>query len=350
VFVQAEADPPSARDLRRLSPAGAIAYVCTRPLATAVRRFRGSVVNVCGALAGLPFPAVGIDNEAVGRTAADHFLGRGFKRFAFLGHGGFAFSTRREEGFACRLWETGYSVATYHAPGGEDFRPNGRPIGPSTRLGDWLQRLPKPCALFACNDIWGGYATEVCRRVGIAIPDELAVVGVDDDDLLCELARPRLSSVRVPSERIGFEAAAMLDRLLSGRKPPRVPTLLPPTGVAVRQSSDLLAIDDAAVKVMLGRIRQAGDVPVRVDDVVRELSVCRRSAERRFRSVVGRGIAAEIRRSRVERAKELLAETGLSVADVAARTGFASPQRFAVAFRRTEHMTPTAYRARYGCR
>ncbi|MBX9623213.1 MAG: substrate-binding domain-containing protein, partial [Gemmataceae bacterium] len=320
----------------------------TGPLARAVGRFRGPAVNVCGALAGLPFPAVGIDNPAVGRAAADHLLGRGLRHFAFLGHGGFAFSTRREEGFAGRVRAAGFGAAVYRAPGGTDFHPDGPPAGPPGRLGAWLRRLPRPCGLFACNDIWGGYVTEVCRREGVRIPDDLAVVGVDDDDLLCELARPPLSSVRVPSDRIGFEAAALLDRLLAGRKPPSGPTLLPPLGVAVRPSSDLLAVDDPAVREVLGAIRGAGPRPVQVGDVVGRLDISRRSAERRFRRAVGRGIAAEIRRARVERAKDLLAGTGLSVAEVAARAGFPSPQRFAVAFRRDAGLTPTAYRSRHG--
>jgi LacI family transcriptional regulator len=345
-FAQAEADPRAAADLRKLRPVGLIAYVCTRPLAAALRRFPGPVVNVCGALAALPFPAVGIDNAAVGRAAAEHFLERGLRHFAFLGHGGFAFSTRREEGFATRLAEAGRAAAVFRAPAGDDFQPNGRPLGPPGRLAKWLRGLPRPCGLFACNDIWGGYATEVCRRAGVAIPDEVAVVGVDDDDLLCDLARPRLSSVRVPSERIGAEAAALLDRLLAGRRAPRGATLLPPGPVATRQSSDLLAVEDAVAKEVLRRVR--GREPLSVDDAVRGLPVSRRSAERRFRAAVGRGIAEELRRVRIGHAKELLAETALSIADVAERSGFATPQRFAVAFRREAHTTPTRYRAQAG--
>jgi LacI family transcriptional regulator len=347
-FVQADADVRAVADLRKLRPAGLIAYVCARPLAAALRRFAGPVVNVCGALSDLPFPAVGIDNAAVGRAAAEHLLERGLKHFAYLGHGGFAFSTRREEGFAGRLAEAGYRAHTFRAPAGGDFQPNGRPLGPPERLAAWLRGLPRPCGLFACNDIWGGYATEVCRRAAVAIPDEVAVVGVDDDDLLCELARPRLSSVRVPSESIGHEAAAWLDRLIAGGASQKEPMLLPPAGVKARQSSDLLAVEDAVVKGILRRMRECRADPLSVDDVVRGVAVSRRSAERRFRAVVGRGIAEELRRSRIEHAKGLLADTSLSVADVAARSGFASPQRFAVAFRREAHTTPSGYRERHG--
>ncbi len=347
-FVQADADLPAAADLRKLRPGGVIAYACTRPLAAALRRFAAPVVNVCGALTGLPFPEIGIDNAAVGRSVAEHFLERGLKHFAYLGHGEFVFSARRQEGFAARLAEAGHTPAVFRAATGADFQPNGRPLGPPERLAAWLRALPRPCGLFACNDIWGGYAAEVCRRGGIAIPDELAVVGVDDDDLLCELARPPLSSVRVPSERIGYEAAALLDRLLAGRRPPRGPALFGPSGVRARQSSDLLAVEDAVVKGILRRLRECRGDPVLVDDVVRGLELSRRSAERRFRAVVGRGIAAELRRSRIEHAKGLLADTALSVTDVAARSGFTSPQRFAVAFRREVRMTPSRYRSLYG--
>jgi LacI family transcriptional regulator len=347
-FVQAEADPRAAAAVRKLAPAGLIAYVCTRPLAAALRRFPGPVVNVCGALTNLPFPAVGIDNRAAGRAAAEHFLERGLKHFAFLGHGGFAFSTRRRAGFVGRLAGAGHRADEFRVPTGDDFRPDGRPLGPPGRLAAWLLGLPKPCGLFACNDIWGGYATEVCRLAGVPIPDDVAVVGVDDDDLLCELARPRLSSVRVPSERIGFEAAALLDRLLRGRAAPPEAVLLPPGGVAARQSSDLLAIEDRVVKALLGRIRAARATPAGAGELVRDLPVCRRSAERRFRAAVGRGVAEELRRVRVEYAKELLAGTTLGVAEVAARAGFTTPQRFAVVFRRAAGTTPTGYRSRHG--
>lgn len=188
--------------------------------------------------------------------------------------------------------------------------------------------------------------TEACRQVGLRIPEDAALLGAEDDDLYCELARPALSSVRVPAEQIGREAAALLDRLLDGARPPRQPILLPPQGVVARRSSEVLAIDDPDVVAAARFIRGHGHLPLFVADVLREVPVERRSLERRFRKALGRGIWEEIRRVHVERAKRLLAETDQSIKAIAKQSGFTDFRHMAVVFRKELGLSPTAYRSR----
>jgi LacI family transcriptional regulator len=201
--------------------------------------------------------------------------------------------------------------------------------------------------LFACQDICAAFASEVCRTAGLRVPDDVAILGVDDDDLLCELARPPLSSIRVPSERIGYDASAQLDRLLRGAEPPPDPVRLAPLGVTTRRSSDILATTDPDVRAALAFIRSRPHVPIDVSDVVREATVCRRVLERRFRQEIGRSLGAEIRRTRLERAKQLLTDTHYSVEDIAHLSGCHTVKQLWLLFRRHLGQTPREYRATY---
>lgn len=138
---------------------------------------------------------------------------------------------------------------------------------------DWLAALPKPMGILASNDVQGAQVSEYCRQLRLRVPDEIAIVGVDDDDLLCELSRPSLSSVALPGERIGYEAAVLLDKWLLGSSPDESVVVLPPAGVVVRQSSDLLAVPDAHVSAAIRFIHEHADQPIRVPDVLREVPV-----------------------------------------------------------------------------
>jgi LacI family transcriptional regulator len=345
VFFQAHADPAGVAALRAFRPAGLVAYACSPALARALRKFDCPVVNVCGVLEDSGLPTLGIDNERVGEMAAGHLLDRGLRAFAYLGHGDFAFSVRREAGFRRAVGARGYGVHAFRAPAAGDFDPNRRMLGRPAKLRDWLRSLPRPVGLFACHDICAAYASEVCRQANLRVPDDVAVVGVDDDDLLCELARPPLSSIRLPSERIGFDASALLDRLCRGEKPPAGPVLLAPLGVTVRRSSDVQATADPDVRAALAFIRSRPHAPIAAADVAREATVCRRVLERRFRRETGRSLGDEIRRVRLERAKQLLVETHLSVEEVAGLSGCHNVKQLWMLFRQQVGQTPRAYRA-----
>jgi LacI family transcriptional regulator len=332
------------RVLEAVQPVGLIALVATSALTKALQALRRPLVNVGGVLADLPFPRVGVDHRQVGELAARHLRERGFRHFGFVGHPHHFYSTEREAGFRQGLASTSHSLACYHERPARSYRHRGRLLVLNEGLQRWLRGLSKPVGVFACHDVWALQVVEACRLTRLRVPDDVAVIGVDNDDLLCELGRPSLSSVVVPAERIGYEAAALLERLFERKRPPRKPLLIPPTGTVTRQSSDVLAGGDPDVTAAVRFIRDHGHQPISVDDVLRAVPVSRRSLERRFRALLERGLGEEIRRVNLERAKDLLATTALSIAEVAEQAGFASVHYLSRKFRKETGLTPTAYR------
>jgi LacI family transcriptional regulator len=328
---------------------GFIAHIFTDGLAKALAHLRRPVVNVSGVLPELPFPRVVVDHEAVGRLAARHLLERGVRRFAFVGFPHHAFSLGREAGFIGELERAGHQADVFH----DRMQKLGDPTGQwrwNESLLAWLQGLAKPLGLFASNDSQGVQLSEYCRHLGIKVPDEVAIVGVDDDDLLCDLARPSLSSVALPGERIGLEAAKMLEQILSGGKPSEPRLVLPPVRVVVRASSDIQALPDAEVAAAVRYIRDHAHEPIDVGDLLAEVPVSRRSLERRFRRHLERGIGEEIRRAHLERAKTLLAETDLPMSVVAQRSGFTDSRQLSIVFRQATGGTPTQFRRQHRIR
>jgi LacI family transcriptional regulator len=345
-FVAHDAEPRAVQALRSARVRGVIAHVTSRPLANALARLRVPVVNVAGVLPGLRLPRVAVDNVQVGRLAAEHLLDHGLRHFAFVGHPRHEYAVRRAQGFAERLAVAGVRPRAFHPPPGTRFDPTPSLSSADPRLERWLSGLSRPSGVFASNDLWGLQVSEACRRLGLRVPDDVAIVGVDDDELLCELAHPPLSSVAVPAERVGYEAAALLDGLLQGRTAPRQPVLLMPIGVVRRQSSDVLAIADADVAAALRFIRSPAARSITVADVLAAVPVSRRGLERRFRRLLGRGIWAEIRRVRLDRARTLLAGSDLPISRVATHAGFSDGKQLSVVFRQETGLTPTQYRRR----
>jgi LacI family transcriptional regulator len=207
-----------------------------------------------------------------------------------------------------------------------------------------LRELPRPVGVFAASDYWGLELSQACQSAGIRVPDEVALVGVDDDDRFCECAWPPLSSVRQPSRRIGFEAAAMLDRAMGGERLPAAFVRVPSPGLVTRRSSDARATSDALAAAAARFIADHAGEPIGAADVAAHADASRRTLELHFRSAFGRTIGEEIARARVELAKRLLADTDLKMPVVAARAGFSDGNRLAVAFGRLTGLTPTAYR------
>jgi LacI family transcriptional regulator len=330
--------------LGRFRPAGLIASVNMEVLVRTLASWRRPVVNVSVVLPGLQFPRVGVDNVRVSQLAAVHFLERGLRHFGFVGPPDHLYSMERHTAFCQALQETGHTVACYHTPAQLPFDPLGRRWDLDRGVYRWLRSLPRPVGLFVPGDDWGVQVMEACRQVGLRVPEDVALLGVDDDDLDCELTRPRLSSVIVPAERIGYEAAALLDRLLAGEKPPAEPTLLPPTGVATRRSTEVLAIADREVVAAVRFIREHAHLPLRVRDVCRQIAVGRRTLERRCRLALGWGLGEEIRRAHLERARRLLARTDLPMKTVAQQAGFSGLRHLGTVFRQELGMPPTAYR------
>jgi LacI family transcriptional regulator len=339
-------EPRAVRTLARLDVVGLVVHAYTPALAAAVLALGRPLVNVSAVLPDPWAPRVGPDAAAAGRLAAEHLLDRGLRHFAVVGHPNRGYAVRREAGFRAAVAARGHAAHCHYERTAVPFHPMGYlwALDPAVRR--WVRGLPKPVGIFTSNDIWGVQLAEVCRQLGLRVPEDVALVGVDNDDLLCELARPPLSSVALPAERIGHTAAALLERLLRGGRPPRAPLLLPPVGVVARQSSDVLALGDREVAAAVRFIRERSYAPLGMEDVLRAVTVSRRSLERRFRAALGRSVWEEVRRAHLERAKGLLAGTELPMKAVADQAGFSDPRQLSVVFRQETGLTPTAFRRR----
>lgn len=311
-------------------------------LAELFRRKKIPVVNLNDVHSDLGLPLIESDNHAIGRLAAEHLLERGFRQFGFCGFTGHAWARKRGEGFRARLTEAGHACAVYESPwGGPNAHPWEKEQG---RIGQWLRALPRPAGVLACNDMRGQHVLDACQRVHLGVPEDVAVIGVDDDVLLCELCDPPLSSVVPNPERIGYEAAALLDRLMAGEKPPRLEWRIEPLGVTARQSTDVLAIDDVQVAAALRYIREHACHGATVPDVLAHVPLSRTILERRFRKYLGRSPQAEIRAVQLKRVKQLLAETDLRLERIAELAGYEHPEYMSVVFKRETKQTPGDYR------
>jgi len=338
------------RDLGALPPAwftrwrgdGVICRVINPPLARQLHRSKIPVVNLNDIHSGLGFPLIRSDDQAIGRLAAEHLLERGFRHFAFCGFSGQDWSGRRGAAFRAALQTAGFACPVYESSWGG---PNAPPWeDEQDEIGQWIQTLPRPLGVMACNDVRGQHVLDSCQRVQTSVPEEVAVIGVDNDEVLCELCDPPLSSVVPNPEQIGYEAAALLDRLMAGEKPPEQEKLIEPLGLVARQSSDVLAIDDPLIVSAVRYIREHACQGATVQDVLKQVPLSRTILEHRFRKYLGRSPRAEIRAVQLKRVKQLLAETDLSLERIALLAGYEHPEYMSVVFKRQTAQTPGQYR------
>ncbi len=325
---------------------GYIAHIFERTLADTLQATKRPVVNVSGVLPELPFCRVVTDHAEVGRQAARHLLERGMTELAFVGYPVHDFSVERQRGFAEVAEQNGIRVSTFLEQTRRIEEPNGLWKW-NDGLQKWIHNLPKPIGILASHDIQGVQLSEYCNQLQLRVPDEVAIVGVDDDDLLCELSRPSLSSVALPAERIGYQAALLLDNLFQTKSRKRESVVLQPGGVVVRESSDLQSTPDSDVSNALRFIRSHSSRPIQVADVLAAVPVSRRGLERRFRKSLNRSIFEEINRNHVERARQMLISTNHSMAAIAEKCGFRDSRHFSILFRKFMGATPTAYRNRF---
>lgn len=283
------------------------------------------------------------DSQKAGQLAAEHFLERGFWNFAFCGYEGRVWSRHRQEGFCARLAEAGFSCQIYQPPSMKQGLSWKREL-PSVTA--WLKSLPQPVALMTCNDLRGRQVLEACLLAKLNVPEKVAVVGVDNDSLVCNLSNPPLSSVAVNLSQAGYQAAELLDGLMR-RKQHRPERLLAEAlWVVPRRSSDVIATEDVHVAAALRFIRDHAREPIGVDDVVEAAGVSRRGLEIRFQQVLGRSIRGEVERTRLALTKQLLVETNLSGERIAELSGFCGLSYLSTVFRRDSGMTLTEFRRR----
>ena len=213
-------------------------------------------------------------------------------------------------------------------------------------LSEWLARLPPPTGLFVCNDIRGQQVLNACRGMDISVPDDLGVIGVDDDDAICPLSDPPLSSVQPDAEQVGFRAADTLANLMEGEPPDSITEFIPPLGIAQRLSTQVMAVEDREVAKACRFIRENASLAIDVNDVAQKAALSRRQLERRFQIALGRTPHEEITAVKIKRIQQLLAETDLSLEQLAPLAGFYYKERLSAVFKRETGETPGQYRQR----
>jgi LacI family transcriptional regulator, galactose operon repressor len=328
---------------------GILARVENQTMARAIHRLKVPAVDLRYLLPDLDMPSVRIDDDAATRLAYEHLRGRGFQHFAFCGFNGADYSDIRRDSFAQRVADAGLRCHIYvdpHPPQKTTtLKYEEQGLTDGERVARWLKELPKPIGLMACNDIRGQQVLNACRSVRIAVPDEVAVIGVDNDEVLCDLSDPPLSSVIPNSERIGYEAAALLDQMMAGKKAPTAPLVIEPAGILTRRSTDVLAIEDRHIAAAVRFIREHACEGIDVGNLLKAVPLSRSTLERRFAKVLGRSPKEEILRVRLNRAKQLLAETDFPLALVAEKVGLEHTEYLSVIFKKKTGMTPAHFRA-----
>jgi LacI family transcriptional regulator len=335
------------RGLRGWRADGVVGVLRDRAAAAELLSWGVPLVNVSNAIPPdeLDVPRVAGDDVQVGALAARYFLDRGFRHFAMFEEPVFWWSACRRRGYEETLRADGMRCSVHSDPVGTAPRGGGASLKRRQQaLVAWAKALPKPAALFVVNDYRARDLLEIVRGAGLEVPTDLAVVGVENDASVCEVAFPPLSSVATDARRIGYEAAAALAELLAGRPLVQRHRYLAPPGVVTRQSSELLATADPDVQAAVRYIRGNVNRRIGVPDVVLQTAVSRRQLERRFATHLGRSVLEEIHRARIDLAKRLLVDTDMPMTAIAARAGFASPQRFNTTFRGATDLTPTQYR------
>ena len=290
------------------------------------------------------------DEEGIALMAADHLRSRGLRHFAYAGwpvenENDNLWDAIRRKTFVDRITREGFSAAVYEWPAAPADRSRSRE---QESLARWLASLPRPVGVMAANDQRARHVLEAARIAGLRIPDDLAVVGVDNDETLCELSTPSISSIALNTDHLGYKGAAMLDRLMTGRGVPKRAVPVPPLGVIARKSTDLLAMADANVVAAVRYMESNIDKPIRITEVLRVANVCRKTLEVRFQRTLGRTPHEELQRLRLERVKHLLLQTAWPLKRIARTSGFTYVEHLHLIFRRETGMTPAKFRAMHG--
>jgi len=317
---------------------GIIVRSTTPELAKSLRERRKPVVDLNDRHGDLGLPRISSDMRALGVMAAQHLVRRGYERIAYCGFEGEAWCDARLLGVMqvvkpCSTLRTPWRGLREHAWQEE-----------RDRIAQWLEPLPRPLGIVACNDVRGHHVLDACRTLGLAVPEEVAVIGVDNAETFCSLCDPPLSSVVPDAARIGYEAADLLQRLMRGEPPIAQTILIPPKGIVTRQSTDSVAISDTVVSKAARFIRENAHHPIGVEDVLARSNVSRSTLERRFRAVLGHSPHDEIQGCRLKHVKKLLLETDWPIGRIALETGYDHAEYLMVQFKRVTGQTPTQWR------
>lgn len=328
--------------LSRWEGEGIISRQITPLAVQLLRKRRLAAIDLSNFRPHMGVPRINSADVEIGRMAAKHFLERGFHDFGCCEYADQHWSQKRGQGFVKEVRLAQGTCARYEQP----FRTHAQLWDEDqNRLITWLQDIPKPVGVFATNDLLGHHVLIACNRAGLHVPEQVAVLGVDNDELLCGLCNPPLSSVILDLEQIGYEAAAWLDKIMQGDKPAAGALLeVSPLGIAVRQSTDIFAISDPDIAGALRFIREHACDGINVQDVLNHISVSRSWLERGFRTHLGRSPQTEIRRMQIDHCKTLLKTTSLTLDRIAIMTGFKHAEYMSALFKRETGEPPGRFR------
>jgi LacI family transcriptional regulator len=332
--------------LRRLKPDGIIARVATRRNEAVLAALGVPVVNVSGQITTPRLPLINTDDLRVGQLALRHLHGRAYRNFAYCGNTTHLGSVLRYRGFGQEARKLGVTTAIprHILPRGDQNTPY--PDATRARLAAWVKALPKPVGILGFTDRVALELDEACARVGLRVPEDVAILGVGNDLARIEFAHVALTSIQLNTQQIGHLAAETLQAMMEGRDKSPGEILVSPQKIVTRRSTDRHAVEDEVVAVGLDYLREHVGNTIYVEDVAKSAGVARRVLELRFRAALGTSVYAEAQRLHFERALELMPEPALSLGEIAYASGFESPSVFASAFRRRHGVTPSEYRKR----
>ncbi len=295
-------------------------------------------------------PCVLTDNDAVSRLCFEHLKERGFRHYAFCGFNGADYSDERQDAFVRLVAGAGLACHVYRDTEVEPVSHGNTATFEELGMQDggcvmqWIQKLPKPVGLMACNDMRGQQVLDACRVLGVAVPEEVAVMGVDNDEVVCTLSDPPLSSVVPDTERIGFDAAMILAQMMAGENFATGRIFVPPKGISTRRSTEVLAMEDRQIAAAARFIREHACEGIDVGDVLRAVPLSRSTLDRRFIQIMGHSPKDEILHVRLNHAKQLLAETDFSQALIAEKVGLEHVEYLSRIFKKRVGLTPSEFR------
>ena len=323
---------------------GAFCAVYTPDDAELVRQIGIPIVNLATHLSGLQVPSITVDHYAIGELAARHLLEHNFRRFGYYGPSDLLFAQLRRDGFCSVIAQAGGDVKLLEVQTVED--------GSKQKLDEqlqaleqWLRELQAPVGILASADLRASMVLEACQKLRLRVPEDVAVIGVDNDPLVCDFCDPPLTSISRNDYQVGYEAARLLDQLMDGGSPPEKPMRISPAGAVPRRSTDTVCVEDPYVAEAIRFMRDHVHEQFGVDEVLNQLPLSRRSLEYRFRACLGRSPYDYLNQIRVDQAKRLLSDPHRSsLTKIAIACGFGDLRRFRIVFQRLVSANPAEYR------
>jgi LacI family transcriptional regulator len=336
------------KSLREERPDGILMRVGNPRIADDIIRLGIPTVDLLDEPKGKRCPVCLIDDFAVAQLAIDHLLDNGFVHFAFCGFRDVPFSERRKMGFVGSLRKRNFEVAVYRGTGSTpNFHPaEERGYREVEHISNWLAGLPKPVGVFACNDVRALQVSQACRIKEFAIPDTIAILGVDNDEIITQLSQPKLTSIQPDTFQSGFRACVCLDELMAGKPPSKWVELVPPLGVIERDSTNSIGTADALLAQAIQLIRQKACEGLTVKQLLGALRTSRTRLDARFKRIIGRSVHEEIDRVKKKRVCQLLSGSDDTLSEIAAQTAYFSVSHLSRSFQKTFGIWPGEYRKR----